>query len=130
MGGEGLTVEFLGERIEVEPGRSLSFGRAADLVVDESNPYLHRVVGRFVWRDRRWWLENHGSQIELDLESDSGVRSIVPPRADDAAPVLAPLLGSRTLIRFTAARARYQLDVGHPDPEVTAPGEVLQHPEL
>src|SRR2546430_1271144 len=53
-GGE-LTVDFVGERHVVGTDRTFTFGRAADLVIDDANPYLHRVVGRFAWHDRLWW---------------------------------------------------------------------------
>ena len=48
-----LYLEFCGEDHTLSPGESLSFGRAADLVIDE-NPYMHRVVGRFVQRGNHW----------------------------------------------------------------------------
>ena len=42
-----LVVEFVGdERVLTPPGDELTFGRAADLVIDD-NRYLHRVLGRF-----------------------------------------------------------------------------------
>ena len=45
-----LSVDYLGEIHTVGEDERLSFGRRADLVVDE-NPYMHRVVGRFEARD-------------------------------------------------------------------------------
>jgi hypothetical protein len=113
VGGAELTVDFVGDRHVVEPGGAFTFGRAADLVIDEENLYLHRVVGRFVWHDGLWWIENHGQHVELDVESDTGVRAHLPVREADAAPVGAPLVGSRSAIRFAVGGFRYELDAFH-----------------
>ena len=48
-----LLVDFCGETTSLAPGEEISFGRAADLAIDD-NPYLHRVVGRFEHRAGRW----------------------------------------------------------------------------
>jgi hypothetical protein len=116
MGGRDLTVDFLGERRVCEPGEILTFGREADLVIDEENLYLHRIVGRFIWHDGLWWIENHGQQIELDVESDTGVQARLRCRDGDSAPALAPLVGSRSTIRFVAGELRYQLEAIHGGP--------------
>jgi hypothetical protein len=124
MGGRDLTVDFLGERRVCEPGEVLTFGRTADLVIDEENPYLHRLVGRFSWHDGLWWIENHGQQIELDVESDTGVEARLRSRSGDAAPSLAPLVGSRSSIRFIAGEFNYQLDAIHGGPVAPKLGDV------
>ena len=47
-----LVVEFVGdERVLTPPDEELTFGRAADLVIDD-NRYLHRVLGRFASGER------------------------------------------------------------------------------
>jgi hypothetical protein len=125
MGGSALTVDFEGERYRVEPGATLTFGRAADLIIDEANLYLHRVVGRFVWHDGLWWIENHGQQVELEVESDTGVRAHLPARDAEAAPVVAPLVGSRSAVRFAGGGLRYGLDAFHGG----AAAPVLRAPE-
>ncbi len=48
VGTGALIVDFVGQVRTLAPGESLSFGRAADLVVDDANRNLHRVVGRLV----------------------------------------------------------------------------------
>jgi hypothetical protein len=121
VGGVELTVDFLGERHVVEPGGAFTFGRAADLIIDEDNLYLHRVVGRFVGHGSLWWIENHGQHIDLDVESDTGVRAHLPARATDGDAVGAPLVGSRSSVRFAAAGLRYELDVYHGGVPAAAP---------
>ena len=44
-GGNDLVVEFAGDERVLTPGDELTFGRSADLVIDE-NRYLHRLIGR------------------------------------------------------------------------------------
>lgn len=39
-----LFVDFCGEERALAPGDSLTFGRSAELCIDD-NPYLHRVLG-------------------------------------------------------------------------------------
>src|SRR4051794_9169720 len=46
MSDPNLYVDFIGELSTVEPGDELTFGRQADLHVDD-NRHLHRVLGRF-----------------------------------------------------------------------------------
>jgi hypothetical protein len=123
MGGVQLIIDFLGEPLVVEPTDTLTFGRAAELVIDADNLYLHRVVGRFVNHGSLWWIENHGQQIELDVESDTGVRAHLPARDDDEVP-RAPLVGSRSSIRFAAGGSRYEVEVYHggtPVPDLGSP---------
>ena len=73
-----LTVGFIDEFRELSPGQSLTFGRMADLVVDEGNQYLHRILGRLVFHDGLWWVENLGSQIELYLLGADGTSVSLP----------------------------------------------------
>jgi hypothetical protein len=115
-----LYVDFCGEQHVVDPGHELRFGREAELAID-TNPYLHRVLGRFVHRDGHWWLDNLGSAIPLQLFDRSG-----PTTA-----VVAP--GSAVVVTFgefrcgfTAGRQRYELDGALEDFELELElGEVL-----
>ena len=99
-----LTIDFVGERFELRSGEALTFGRRADLHIDD-NPYLHRVVGRFVKRQGLWWLQNHGSRIALDLrDADSPARYTVLPGQQVA------VVAQRFLVGFTAGPAAYELE--------------------
>lgn len=76
-----LYVDFCGEQFVVDPDRELRFGREAELVID-TNPYLHRVLGRFVQRGGHWWLDNLGASIPLQLLDRAGpTSSVVAPGA-------------------------------------------------
>ena len=70
-----LTVGLFDDRRTLHPGDSLTFGRRADLIVDE-NPFMHRVVGRFTHREGVWWMQNHGSTLRVELHDvESGART-------------------------------------------------------
>ena len=104
-GSPDLVVEFVGEERVLSPGDELTFGRSADLVIDD-NRYLHRVLGRFAWTNGMWWLSNVGSAIPLamaDVDSPSFVR--VAPGATVPIP-----FGSATL-GFEAGGRTYELRV-------------------
>ena len=68
-----LVIEYCGQVTEVAPGQDLTFGRAADLIVDE-NPHLHRVLGRLQHWGGLWWLTNEGRSITM-VVADEGSRS-------------------------------------------------------
>lgn len=107
-----LLVEFCGETHRLAAGESLRFGRRADLCIDE-NPYLHRIVGRFVSRQGLWWLQNHGSRTSLEVRDlDTTSRQIVAP-GQQAALVL-----SHVLICFSAGPTSYELEVSRVGGEV------------
>jgi hypothetical protein len=78
VGTATLTVDLAGEVRALAPGEVLTFGRAADLVVDEANRYLHRVLGRFSWHGGWWWVENLGSQVDLEVVGDDGALARLP----------------------------------------------------
>lgn len=108
-----LTVEFIDERIHLGPGDSLRFGRQGDLVVDD-NPFLHRVVGRFSFREGFWWLQNHGSRTELAVtETATGARSTLGPGQQ------APLIATAFTVTFTAGPTHYELLCVREGPEFT-----------
>ena len=94
-GGPRLAVEFLGEQRLLSAGEELTFGRAADLIVDE-NRYLHRVLGRFSSNAGWWWLANVGSSIPITV-SDARSPSFTK---------LAP--GATTVLSFDSASVTFE----------------------
>jgi hypothetical protein len=107
-----LVVEFCGETRRLAPGEALRFGRRADLCIDE-NPYLHRVVGRFVSRQGLWWIQNHGARTVLEIRDlETASRQTVAP-GQQAALVL-----GRALVCFTAGPTAYELEVSRHGGEV------------
>lgn len=82
---------------------SLTFGRTADLVVDRSNRYLHRVVGEFTAHRESWSLHNRGSTVQIRLFASDGVHVIIPPAGHT-------VLGAHTgTVSFAAGPHNYEL---------------------
>jgi hypothetical protein len=99
-----LTLDLLGDRRTIGPGGSVTFGRRADLVVDE-NPFMHRIVGRVTHREDIWWLQNHGSSLRVHLfDPVVGVDHELAPGQQ--------LPGTATVfhIRFRAGATAYEID--------------------
>ncbi|MEO5899092.1 MAG: hypothetical protein ABIR68_03035 [Ilumatobacteraceae bacterium] len=107
-----LAVEFCGDQRVLTQGDELTFGRTADLVIDE-NRYLHRVVGRFAAANGLWWLTNVGSSIALTVSDAGG------PSFAKLAPGRSMVLSfDSCTVGFEAGGANYELLVdvlGTPD---------------
>jgi len=58
---------------------SLTFGRAAELVINEDDRFLHRIAGEFVCEGGAWELRNRGSRGPLQLFASDGVHVVLPP---------------------------------------------------
>ncbi len=100
-----LIVEFIGDERVLAPDESLTFGRAADLVIDD-NRYLHRVLGRFSCANGVWWLSNLGSSIPLTVsDTASPSFSRVAPGASMA------LSYESSTITFEAGGSNYEIAV-------------------
>ena len=91
-----LTVDFCDERRTVLPGDTLTFGRAGDLAIDEANPYLHRVVGRFLCHNARVVAGEPG-RPRRTRAGDRG-RGAHPPAAPPARRPLGPGDGDRPAV--------------------------------
>jgi len=99
-----LRIDFVHRRITLDSMRSMRFGRAGDLVIDEENPNLHRELGEFHFSDGQWWLRNVGRSIPMRLwTSDQSSRSVVMSGSE--IPITAPA----TTIEFEAGKSRYEL---------------------
>jgi hypothetical protein len=98
-----LIVEFVGDERVLGPDESLTFGRAADLVID-NNRYLHRVLGRFSCANGVWWLSNLGSSIPLTVSDTSSPSfSRVAPGASMA------LSYESSTVAFEAGGSNYEI---------------------
>lgn len=98
-----LVVEFVGEERTLQPGDELSFGRSADLVIDD-NRYLHRVLGRFAWVNGMWWLSNLGSAIPLNVSDGNG-----PSFVKVAPGTAVPISFEAASVGFEAGGCSYEL---------------------
>lgn len=98
-----LWVEFIDEAYEVDPADGLTFGRGATLVVDDANPFMHRVVGVFVWSRSGWWVRNEARTAPLRVSSTTGKQVVVPP-GDST------LLDGAGAVGFEAGASNYELE--------------------
>lgn len=100
-----LVVAFVEVEHVLSPGEELTFGRAADVVIDE-NRYLHRVVGRFRWSNGMWWISNVGSSIAVDLADRRG------PSFTKVAPgASVPIAFDAATVSFEAGGRPYELSI-------------------
>lgn len=104
-----LRVDFIGEVTTVEPGDELTFGRQADLHIDD-NRHLHRVLGRFWSRGEAWWLTNEGRAITIQIaDADSRSNVQLAPGSEIA------LSFPNSILRFRAGVTDYEVLVRVPD---------------
>ncbi|MDQ3178720.1 MAG: hypothetical protein M3Q72_14450 [Actinomycetota bacterium] len=100
-----LLVEFAGEHRCVDPGDELTFGRSADLEIDD-NRFLHRILGRFSCNEGTWWVHNVGRAIPLTV---ADARS--PSFAKLTPGASMPLSFADARVSFEAGGAAYELCV-------------------
>lgn len=98
-----LFVDFCGEEHVVDPDGELTFGRSAALDLDD-NPYLHRLLGRFVDRRGVWWMDHLGDRTPMVLRDANGPSSsMVAPGSSVA------LSHGEFVVSFRAGPTRYEL---------------------
>jgi len=101
--GPVLRVDFAGERYSASPGTRLTFGRNADLVIDD-NRFLHRILGEFYFDSGLWWLANVGSAIAISINDDRS-----PSLARLAPGSSMPIAFAGSTVRFEAGGTSYEL---------------------
>lgn len=117
-----LTIELSGVRRDLRAGEVVTFGRAGDLLVDDTNPYLHRLVGRFYWRAGCWWVENLGTVVELLLTA-AGDAVRLPARTTVGEPKAASIKASAFEVLFESNGISYRLSgQASPDPAAQPEG--------
>lgn len=104
-----LIVSFVDEEHLVDPESSngLVFGRGAALDLD-SNPFLHRRVGRFVSIDGLWWVENLSAWTPITVTAE-GSSALLRGEARVA------LVHAVSVVRFDAGSCTYELRAHLPD---------------
>lgn len=114
-GPQAITVTFVDgvRRIDASDPTGLVFGRGADLDVD-SNPFMHRQVGRFVAINGVWWVENLSGWSPLWLTA-AGTTTLVACN-DKAA-----LCAVDHVVSFEAGACRYELHVHQSNPPTAVP---------
>ncbi len=98
-----LHIDFIGALTELSPGDQLSFGREAELIIDE-NPYLHRKLGLVHSRETTWWLTNTGSRIPMEVR-DLETRSVLVVASGREVAITFP----SSVVQFEAGGSKYEL---------------------
>lgn len=98
-----LHLVFIDELTIGEPGGLVSFGRTADITVDEANPYMHRIVGVFFHQDNVWWIANKSKHSLLTLVSKNGNLARLPSDG------VAALTDGEGIVRFEAGPSTYEI---------------------
>lgn len=98
-------VDFLGEIHPLAPGRRLTIGREADVVIDD-NPFLHRQFLEIELRDSLVWIANLGSSLSATVaDADGLLQAWLAPGAR------LPIVFSRAVVWFTAGPTTYEFDI-------------------
>ncbi len=100
---QNLYLEFCGEEFTLTPDQELTFGRCGDLVIDE-NPYMHRIVGRFVCADGAWRVENTSRRQSIEVRDQTGPSSALAAPGKAAA-----VLYGQFTCGFTSGPTRYEI---------------------
>lgn len=112
-----LHIDFIGSLTDLRPGDQLSFGREAELVIDE-NPYLHRKLGLVHSRGEAWWLTNTGTRIPLEVR-DLESRSVLVVASGREVAITFP----SSVVQFEAGGSKYELSLTL-DPTAEVPDDV------
>lgn len=113
-----LHIFFIDELTVAAPGTVTTFGRSADVEIDDANKYMHRVVGTFFDQDGVWWLANKSRHGQLTLVGSTGRVTRLPPEA------VAALSEPSGLVRFEAGPTNYELGWTRPGQDPLMPPSV------
>lgn len=106
-----LSVDFLGERYELDGSATFTIGRDADLSIDATNAFLHRQFLSLLVQDGVWWLANVGTQLRAGVSDAAGsIQAWLAPGAS------LPLVSQHTVVWFTAGPTTYEFDLYQSEP--------------
>jgi len=101
-----ITVDYMGESHEVLEERPFTIGREGDLVLDATNPFLHRVFLTIEHRDGLWWLDNVGSRLAATVSARaSGMEAWLSPGGR------LPLVFPGVVVWATAGDTTYDFEI-------------------
>ena len=113
-----LHIFFIDELTVAASGTVTTFGRSADIEIDDANKYMHRTVGTFFDQDGVWWLANKSRHGQLTLVGSTGRVSRLPPDS------VAALSEPSGLVRFEAGPNNYELGWTRPGQDPLMPPSV------
>ena len=110
-----LHIGFIDELHVASVDETVTFGRTADIVIDEANQFMHRTVGVFFHQNNVWWVANKCKSSEITLVGASRKLSRLSPDA------VAALTEAEGLVRFEAGPSRYELGWARPGQDPLVP---------
>ncbi|MDR0436280.1 MAG: hypothetical protein LBH11_05920 [Propionibacteriaceae bacterium] len=99
-----LAIDYCGDILYPPEDQPFTIGRDADLVLDDENPFLHRVFLRVTNEDGMWWLENVGSKLSASIVANEGKLQGWLAPGDRL-----PLVFGEVVAFFTAGDMTYEL---------------------
>jgi len=104
----------------LEPGESLTFGRArdCDLCLDADDVAISRIAGSIEHQHGTWWVTNRSTTRPLALVDDLGLRSVLAPGRRAAVEAPTKVLVDGTVGNHTVHIA---VDAVGPEPDVATP---------
>jgi len=101
-----VSIDYKGETYQVPDGRPYTIGREGDLVLDPTNPFLHRVFLIIEFRDGLWWLDNVGSRLAATVSArSSGMEAWLSPGGH------LPLVFPVVVVWATAGDTTYDFEI-------------------
>lgn len=111
----GVSVDYCGELVELNPESSLTIGREGELRIDD-NPFLHRHFLTISAQNAVWLISNVGTQLSATVSDDAGrLEAFLAPGAT------LPLVFERTRVAFTAGPTSYEFSINNDDGAFRAP---------
>jgi hypothetical protein len=98
-----IHIFFIDELTVGSPADVVTFGRSADIEMDDANQYMHRIVGTFFFKDNVWWIANNSRHGQVTLIGSTGRLTRLPPEAVSA------LTEPTGVLRFDAGPSTYEL---------------------
>lgn len=109
------TIDYCGDEYVVDPDKSMTIGREAELVIDD-NEFLHRVFLVLSQQDGYWFLHNVGTQLGATVfESAGRMEAFLAPGAS------LPLVFPTTNVVFTAGPTTYEFSISVEESAYSAP---------
>lgn len=103
---EDITIDYCGELYHPLKEKPLTIGRDADIVLDNANPFLHRVFLEVEYSNHQWTLKNVGTNLSATIAIDDGVM-----RAWLAPGGIIPLSFNKVVVWFTAGETTYEFEI-------------------
>jgi len=101
-----LSIEGLDQSYRAQPGQTFTIGREADLVLDATNPFLHRVFLSIDNHEGLWWLNNVGTRLSATVSArQRGIEAWLSPGGR------LPLVFPAMMVCATAGDTTYEFQI-------------------